>query len=206
MKYTLLLLAAPFLAQGYTFPQSSSYFAGRSVSHATTSNNNNGRSATLEMKKGKANVPPAMRQQYKRSQEMESYRKEMMDSQTAGPDGFPVFNLFVRTELKNMWYPCGSFKGDEKSAALCQNYVDDGFLAGISKKQLDSGVGGSLARDQGRLEETIIRGYPQLRKEKGKLEYGYKLGFKGLSKEQEKVQVVELKEQKGWLDNINPFN
>ena len=81
MKYTLLLLAAPFLAQGYTFPQSSSYFAGRSVSHATTSNNNNGRSATLEMKKGKANVPPAMRQQYKRSQEMESYRKEMMDSQ-----------------------------------------------------------------------------------------------------------------------------
>ena len=81
MKYTLLLLAVPFLASGYTFPQSSSYFAGRSVSHATPSNNSNGRSATLEMKKGKANVPPAMRQQYKRSQEMESYRKEMMDNQ-----------------------------------------------------------------------------------------------------------------------------
>jgi len=156
----------------------------------------------LEMKKGKANVSPQMRQQYKRAQEMESYRQSMMDSQMAGPDGFPVFNLFVRTELKNMWYPCGSFKGDEKSAALAQNYVDDGLLSSISKNQLDAGVGGSLARDESRLEETIIRGYPQLRKEKGKLEYGYKLSYPGLSKEQEKVHIVEVKVQKGFFDGI----
>ncbi len=101
-----------------------------------------------------------------------------------------------------MWYPCGSFKGDEKSAALAQSYADDGLLAGISKKQLDAGVGGSLFRDQNQLEETIIRGYPQLRKDKGKLEYGYKLSYKGLSKEQEKINVIELKEQKGFLDGI----
>jgi len=105
-----------------------------------------------------------------------------------------------------MWYPCGSFKGDEKSAALCQNYADDGLLAGISKNQLDSGVGGSLYRDLARLEETIVRGYPQLRKDRKNLEYGYKLSYKGLSDEQEKkVHVVEIKEQKGFLDNINPF-
>eukprot|EP00584_Thalassiosira_punctigera_P019272 CAMPEP_0172551620 /NCGR_PEP_ID=MMETSP1067-20121228/40106_1 /TAXON_ID=265564 ORGANISM="Thalassiosira punctigera, Strain Tpunct2005C2" /NCGR_SAMPLE_ID=MMETSP1067 /ASSEMBLY_ACC=CAM_ASM_000444 /LENGTH=107 /DNA_ID=CAMNT_0013339429 /DNA_START=1 /DNA_END=324 /DNA_ORIENTATION=+ len=101
-----------------------------------------------------------------------------------------------------MWYPCGSFKGDEKSAALCKNYADDGLLAGISKNQLDAGVGGSLARDGARLEETIIRGYPQLRKDKGQLEYGYKLSYPGLSKEQEKVWVVEVKEQKGFFDGI----
>lgn len=101
-----------------------------------------------------------------------------------------------------MWYPCGSFKGDEKSAALCQSYADDGFLSSISKNQLDAGVGGSLYRDQARLEETIIRGYPQLRKDKGNLEYGYKLSYKGLSKEQEKISVVEIKEQKGFFDGI----
>jgi hypothetical protein len=56
------------------------------------------------MKKGKANVPPQMRQQYKRAQEMENYRKQMMDSQNAGSDGLPVFNLFVRTSLKNVSY------------------------------------------------------------------------------------------------------
>jgi hypothetical protein len=101
-----------------------------------------------------------------------------------------------------MWYPCGSFKGDEKSAALCQSYADDGLLAGISKKQLDAGVGGSLYRDLARLEETIVRGYPQLRKDKGKLEFGYKLSYKGLSAEQEKIQVVEVKEQKGFFDGL----
>ena len=101
-----------------------------------------------------------------------------------------------------MWYPCGSFKGDEKSAALCQNYVDGGLLSSISKNQLDAGVGGSLYRDKDRLEETIIRGYPQLRKDRGQLEYGYKLSFQGISKEQEKIQVVEVKEQKGFLDGL----
>ena len=101
-----------------------------------------------------------------------------------------------------MWYPCGSFKGDEKSAALCQNYADNGLLSSISKNQLDSGVGGSLYRDLARLEETIVRGYPQLRKEKGNLEFGYKLSFGGLSKEQEKIQVVDVKEQKGFFDGL----
>lgn len=102
-----------------------------------------------------------------------------------------------------MWYPCGSFKGDDKSAALCQSYASDGLLADISKNQLDAGVGSSLARDVTRLEETIVRGYPQLRKEKGKLEYGYKLAYAGLSDEKaKKVNLVELKEQKGFLDGI----
>lgn len=101
-----------------------------------------------------------------------------------------------------MWYPCGSFKGDEKSAALCKNYADDGMLAGISKNQLDAGVGGSLFRDMAKLEDQILRGYPQLRKDKGKLEYGYKLSAPGLSKEQERISVVEIKEQKGFLDGI----
>jgi len=37
--------------------------------------------ASLSMKKGKANVSPQMRQQYKRAQEMEGYRQQMQDSQ-----------------------------------------------------------------------------------------------------------------------------
>lgn len=101
-----------------------------------------------------------------------------------------------------MWYPCGSFKGDEKSAALCQSYASNGLLSSVSKNQLDAGVGSSLYRDLARLEETIVRGYPQLRKEKGKLEYGYKLSYPGLSKEQSVVHVVEVKEAKGFLDGI----
>jgi len=113
----------------------------------------------------------------------------------------PINHTYINPHTQ-MWYPCGSFKGDEKSAALCQNYADNGLLSSISKNQLDSGVGGSLYRDLARLEETIVRGYPQLRKEKGNLEFGYKLSFGGLSKEQEKIQVVEVKEQKGFFDGL----
>ena len=100
-----------------------------------------------------------------------------------------------------MWYPCGSFKGDEKSRALATNYRDKGLLAGISKKQLDAGIEGSLYRDINKLNESILRAYPQLRKSKDNLQYGYKLAFEGLP-EDEPIVVVEPKEQKGVFDSV----
>ena len=101
-----------------------------------------------------------------------------------------------------MWYPCGSFKGDERSMALCSSWRDDGLLSGVSKNQLDAGVSGSLYRDQERLVETICRGYPQLRKSKDDLEFGYKLAFDGLSEEKSQISTVVPKEQKGFFDGI----
>ncbi|KAL3804178.1 hypothetical protein HJC23_013697 [Cyclotella cryptica] len=203
LSLLLAVLATTSCVQAYTtlLPQRSSYFVGRSVQDTSSPAHrpNHGTSATLTMKKGKANLPPQMRSQYARAQEMESYRKQMIESQTVGKDGLPVFNLYVRTGLKNIWYPCGSFKGDEKSAALAQSYASNGFLSSLSKKQLDAGISGSLYKDLPKLEESIFRGYPQLRKEKKNLEYGYKLNYPGLSKEQEKISVVEVKEQKGGI-------
>jgi hypothetical protein len=58
--------------------------------------------ARMEMKKGKANVPPQMRGQYKRQQQQQEQRKQMVDAQTLGADGFPIFNLFVRTKKQNV--------------------------------------------------------------------------------------------------------
>lgn len=63
--------------------------------------NNNGRS-NIEMKKGKDNVPPAMRAQYKRQKEMSKMREQMMEAQRPGADGLPVFNLYVRTQRANV--------------------------------------------------------------------------------------------------------
>ena len=53
-----------------------------------------------------------------------------------------------------VWYPCGSFKGDDRSAALAKSYADGGMLSGISKKQLDGGIAGSLYQDLAKLKET----------------------------------------------------
>jgi len=157
----------------------------------------------LVMKKGKANVPPQLRGQYKKQKEMAEMRGQMMEASQAGADGLPVFNLFVRTDKANMWYPCGSFKGDERSAALAKSYSEDGFLSGISKKQLDGGIAGSLYSDLARLKETVFRAYPQLRKAKDDLQFGYKLDFEGLSEEKKKdVMPVEPKEQKGVFDGL----
>ena len=106
-----------------------------------------------------------------------------------------------------LWYPCGSFKGDERSAALCKSYADGGLLSGLSKTQLDNGISGSLFRDQAKLTETILRALPQLRDSRNNLEFGYKLAYEGLSEEKSKIESIEIKEQKGFFDGIkNAFN
>lgn len=61
-----------------------------------------GGSRYLEMKKGKPNVPPQMRSQYKKQQEMQALREQMIQSSTPGSDGLPVFNLYVRTKRANV--------------------------------------------------------------------------------------------------------
>ncbi len=59
----------------------------------------------IEMRKGKDNVPPAMRAQYKRQKELSNMREQMMEAQRPGADGLPVFNLFVRTPRANVSGP-----------------------------------------------------------------------------------------------------
>lgn len=56
----------------------------------------------MEMKKGKSNVPPAMRGQYERQKEMSQMQQQMMAASKPGSDGFPVFNLFVRTKTQKV--------------------------------------------------------------------------------------------------------
>jgi len=58
--------------------------------------------AAMEMKKGKPNVPVQMRGQYARQQEMAAMRDQMIAASKPGPDGLPVFNLFVRSPRANM--------------------------------------------------------------------------------------------------------
>ena len=135
-RLQILFLLISTISAYTVLPQRASYFVGRDVNTNTQNqqqSRNNG-AATIEMKKGKANVSPQMRQQYKRAQEMEGYRQQMIDSQTAGADGFPVFNLFVRTPLKNVSFYivvlyCGPVlianvhQSDGHSSIICSQLV-----------------------------------------------------------------------------------
>jgi len=80
---------------------------------------------------------------------------------------------------------------------LAKSYADGGWLADISKKQLDAGIAGSLAQDVTRLVETVSRAYPALRtSKKEELEFGYRLNYPGLPDEKAKEIIpVEPKEQ-----------
>jgi hypothetical protein len=65
--------------------------------------NSNARSPRLlTMRKGKDNVPPQMRSQYKRQKELAQMRDQMIAATKPGEDGLPVFNLFVRTSKANV--------------------------------------------------------------------------------------------------------
>ena len=204
-SFSTLIVAATLYssADAWTATSSSSSFAGRSMIASSPSVVVVQNGASMEMKKGKPNVPPQMRGNYERQKQMSQMQQQMAAASQVGADGFPVFNLFVRTPAQKLWYPCGSFKGDERSAALAKSYSEGGFLSGISKKQLDGGIAGSLYSDLAKLKETVMRAYPQLRKSRDTLEFGYKLNYEGLPEDLAKEIVpVEPKEQKGPLDGL----
>ena len=75
---------------------------GKAPASSSSSRSSRGVTSTIEMKKGKENVPPAMRSQYRRQKEMAKMRHQMIEAQRPGPDGLPVFNLFVRTKKANV--------------------------------------------------------------------------------------------------------
>ena len=107
MKYTsaFFLIAAALSAEhASAFSAGSSMtssFGGSVLITGKASVSSHGK-ATIEMKKGKDNVPPAMRAQYRRQREMSSMREQMMEAQKPGADGLPVFNLYVRTTRANV--------------------------------------------------------------------------------------------------------
>lgn len=92
---SLAVLLANYGIDAWSATATSS-FGGRMLS-STIQNG-----ARMEMKKGKANVPPQMRGQYKKQQEMAKMQRQVMEASRPGADGLPVFNLYVRTKKQNV--------------------------------------------------------------------------------------------------------
>mmetsp|Transcript_6099 Transcript_6099/g.8901 ORF Transcript_6099/g.8901 Transcript_6099/m.8901 type:complete len:212 (+) Transcript_6099:139-774(+) len=202
----ILLVLYTNLAHGYVSTSFSAFTGAGSFALMTNDVRNRPRSrGTLEMKKGKSNVPINMRGNYEKQKQIKQAQEAMMAAQNP-TDGKPVFNMYVKSKTgSGMWYPCGSFKGDERSAALAQSYRDGNLLSSISKNQLDSGVANAIAQDIEKFEEQLFRGLPQLRKSKGDLEYGYRLAFEGLSEEQKKMNIIVPEKREGFMEKVKGF-
>jgi hypothetical protein len=69
--------------------------------------------------------------------------QELMSSNMPD-DGFPVFNLFVRsTRGAGLWFPFAALKGDGNAKTLVTAYMGP-FLNDLYKNQLDKGVARSV--------------------------------------------------------------
>jgi hypothetical protein len=71
------------------------------VPSSTSSSSSCNQKCVLEMKK-KGKVPMPMRSEYKKQQQAKTMQAQMQDAQNVGEDGFPIFNLFVRSRLANV--------------------------------------------------------------------------------------------------------
>lgn len=157
------------------------------------------RRMVVEAKKGKPNVPINQRGDYMQKQRMQD-QMAMMKPEAGG---YPLFNLYVRTPRANMWYPCGTLKGDDRSKQLVDGWIQNGFgLGGMIKGNIDKSVAGSLyAKEDSikRLSEQICKTYPALKAAKKDFTFGYKIEYENLDEKQDVTILSEDMNSGGML-------
>jgi len=165
------------------------------------------RRMVVEAKKGKPNVPINQRGDYMQKQRMQD-QMAMMKPEAGG---YPLFNLYVRTPRANMWYPCGTLKGDDRSKQLVDGWIQNGFgLGGMIKSNIDKSVAGSLyAKEDSikRLSEQICKTYPALKAAKKDFTFGYKIEYENLDEKQEVTILSQDMASGGMFDGLrNAFS
>ena len=94
----ILLVLYTNLAHGYVSTSFSAFTGAGSFALMTNDvRNRPGSRGTLEMKKGKSNVPINMRGNYEKQKQIKQAQEAMMAAQNP-TDGKPVFNMYVKSK------------------------------------------------------------------------------------------------------------
>eukprot|EP00287_Rhodomonas_sp_CCMP768_P005342 CAMPEP_0196720048 /NCGR_PEP_ID=MMETSP1091-20130531/2903_1 /TAXON_ID=302021 /ORGANISM="Rhodomonas sp., Strain CCMP768" /LENGTH=217 /DNA_ID=CAMNT_0042061161 /DNA_START=60 /DNA_END=713 /DNA_ORIENTATION=+ len=157
---------------------------------------------SLQMGKGKK-TPINQRGEMMKRQQMAEMQQQMMGDDS---DGLPVFTVYTRTKTAQVWYPCGSLKGDQRSRSLVEAWRDNSlFLKGQYKTTLDKGMAKSVFEQRDRFIDSIVRLYPQLKKSRADLEFGYKVKIPGLEEKlkeegrEDELKITIITEEGGGL-------
>jgi len=208
----LLVIAGAFsAATAYLHAPSAlgvSRFAGARVEHyapAAPARRNAGvQRSVVEAKKGKG-VPIQNRGNQVAQEKMQERMGQMKPKQ----NGYPLFNLYVQTQRKNMWYPCGAFSGDDRSKSLVDGWIANALnLGGMVKGNIDKSVAASLFADPtatAKLTDQVLRMYPALKANKAGLEFGYKIEYEALTTKQEVTILTADMVKAGPLDAVKNF-
>lgn len=134
------------------------------------------RPAQIEMKKARFHQPMRPKE----------------DTMKIPEDGTPIFSIFVRSPRSKIWFPLASFGGDDRSKTLV-NALKSGFGKAMYQNSLDKGIAQTVfGRDKGRLLQTAVRQYPQLKRSAGELEFGYKISAKDLEDAPTRVVTADM--------------
>lgn len=196
-----------------TAPSALSFSVGRSSSRALSAPARQ-RTATngvagLVAKKGRPDVPINQRGGY----EQQMRQQQMYDAMRPQADGMPVFNLFVQTELKNIWFPCGQFAGDANAKQLIDGWIANQLgLGGMAKDSVDRSIATSIFGDadsQKNMVQNIIATYPALKKYKKNLSYGYTITYAPLQEAKmdgtDEVKELTPDMMEGPMDKFKKF-
>mmetsp|Transcript_4013 Transcript_4013/g.5886 ORF Transcript_4013/g.5886 Transcript_4013/m.5886 type:complete len:215 (-) Transcript_4013:556-1200(-) len=182
-----------------------SKFAGgnRLVSHEVVHKSRNG-VASLQAKKGKPNrggqMYPGMQNRGVGGAPSDAamMNKEMLK------DGFPVFQVFVRSKVSKIWYPAAALKGDQQAQALVNAYMS-GFLEDLYKSQLETGISKSVLSQKASLAAQVKNTVPPLKKVNvNDMEFGFKVLYEGLEEKKgpQKVQLITEDMSLGLFDKF----
>ncbi|CAM9567050.1 unnamed protein product [Ascophyllum nodosum] len=207
--HAFFIILAAFLACAWSFvvyPQGSSALTLSSprsrLSDAATAaaspRARRGVSGISMKRKGKQNSNIQQRGSYNQMLQQELQYKEQ---QKAMDTGMPAFQLYARTKVNNMWYPCGTMMGDNNAKATVDGMMG-GFLSGVSKYSLEKSIASSVLAKKTDLIRQVEQAYPQLVKKP--LVFGYKVIYKGLEEKLGKQEVTEINKDMtlGPMDTI----
>jgi len=197
----VLLLAAALVSRAASFVPSANRLSRSAPARRT-------RTAALQMKKGKPDVPIQQRGGYVAREKM----MDQMDQMKPDSTGKPVFNLFVQSPRANMWYPCGSFVADERAQSLVDGWKANSMgMGGMIKGQIDRAVAATLFQGESKkaMTQNIVKQYPALKPSQRDLRFGYKIEYEGLEESQGKqsIEVITEDMAEGWQDKLrSAFN
>eukprot|EP00612_Vaucheria_litorea_P002154 CAMPEP_0171455708 /NCGR_PEP_ID=MMETSP0945-20130129/2496_1 /TAXON_ID=109269 /ORGANISM="Vaucheria litorea, Strain CCMP2940" /LENGTH=160 /DNA_ID=CAMNT_0011981005 /DNA_START=210 /DNA_END=692 /DNA_ORIENTATION=+ len=143
-------------------------------------------------KKGKPNIPISARGGYQNKlRQEEAFRAQ----QNSINPNLPLFEIFCRTKANDIWYPCGSLGGDDRSKATVDAIIN-GFLSDFYRSTLEKGIAESvLGLQKKQFSKSIAKAYPQLAKSMKDVEYGFKVKYEPLEEKLGPQKITLLTEE-----------
>ncbi|CAM9291992.1 unnamed protein product [Ectocarpus sp. 6 AP-2014] len=181
-----LAFVAPLQSSTLTFSSPRSSLAAAATATSPAPAARQGVSGISMKRKGKPNTNIAQRGSFNQMQQQDMQYQEQ---RKAMQSGMPSFQIYVRTKVNNMWYPCGLMQGDDKAKATVDAMIS-GLLKDVSKYSLEKGVASSVLANRKDLIRQVSSAYPQIAGKE--LTFGFKVIYADLEAKMGKQEVTEI--------------